>query len=68
MAAPGYGWQREQSVADWLQHQPFRFEFLQAVRIIEAIQRRLRTTGVSEGPVEIRFRSRVSFEFPASEV
>jgi type VI secretion system protein ImpH len=68
MAAPGYGWQREESVADWLRDQPFRFEFLQAVRIIEAIQGRLRVNGETQAAAEIRFRSRISFEFPASEV
>jgi type VI secretion system protein ImpH len=68
MPGPGYGWQRDQSVADWLQDQPFRFEFLQAVRIIQAIQRRLKPAQDRHAVPEIRFRSRISFEFPASEV
>jgi type VI secretion system protein ImpH len=56
-------WQSDIPVASSLRQQPFRFQFLQAVRILENIQKRL-----DGGGGGIRFRSRVSFAFPASEV
>jgi type VI secretion system protein ImpH len=68
MADPAYGWQKERSLRDWLFDEPFRFEFYQAVRLLEA----LRQTGTGENcqPEQdaVRFRSRVSFDFPASEI
>ncbi len=61
MADPVYGWQREHSLREWLFQEPFRFEFYQAVRLLELLQ------GESEREA-VRFRSRVSFDFPASEI
>jgi type VI secretion system protein ImpH len=68
METRGYGWQRDSSVADWLSEEPFRFEFHQAIRILEVIHRRLTAEPASKSEVGVRFCSRVSFEFPASEV
>lgn len=68
MSTPAYGWQGSSSVAEWLGDEPFRFEFHQAVRILEVIRGRLAPEPASESEVAVRFRSRVSFEFPASEV
>jgi type VI secretion system protein ImpH len=68
MTAPvTYGWQSETSLAQWLQEEPFRFEFHQAIRILEAISARL-SSAPSESEPPVRFHSHVSFAFPASEV
>ena len=56
-------WQSDLPVEKSLVDEPFRFQFLQAVRILKSIQKR-----VHEGSGGIRFRSQVSFAFPASEV
>ncbi|HWE50596.1 MAG TPA: type VI secretion system baseplate subunit TssG [Bryobacteraceae bacterium] len=66
MADLAYGWRKSRSVEEWLFEEPFRFEFYQAVRLLEILRRR----GLEEGREEdaVRFRSRVSFDFPASEV
>lgn len=70
MAGPAYGWQKPRSVRDWLFAEPFRFEFYQAVRLLEG----MRKPPASEANMDqsrgdpVRFRSRVSFEFPASEI
>jgi type VI secretion system protein ImpH len=68
MAGPGYGWQKDRSLRDWLFDEPFRFEFYQAVRLLESLRRRdgEGTEQLEKDPV--RFRSRVSFDFPASEI
>ena len=76
LATVPHHWQGDQAVASSLRQEPFRFEFLQAVRILETIRSRLEAetagahvTGTpSERDPGIRFRSRVSFAFPASEV
>jgi type VI secretion system protein ImpH len=64
MATQANHWQGEMAVSQSLRQEPFRFEFLQAVRILETMRKR-REAGRD---TEIRFRSRVSFAFPASEV
>jgi type VI secretion system protein ImpH len=63
MEVVAHRWQGEMPVEKSLRQEPFRFEFLQAVRILEKIQQR-----AHEHAAGIRFRSRVSFAFPASEV
>ena len=68
MSKHSYGWQGGSSVAEWLGDEPFRFEFHQAVRLLEVIRKRLTNEPASESEIGVRFRSRVSFEFPASEV
>lgn len=70
MATPSYGWERPASLREWLLHEPYRFEFYQAVRLLEAF----RPHALLPGEVHrtehepVRFRSRVSLSFPASEV
>jgi type VI secretion system protein ImpH len=76
LAIVPHHWHGEQAVAASLRQEPFRFQFLQAVRILETIRSRMEAeitgTHVPGTPTErdpgIRFRSRVSFAFPASEV
>lgn len=65
-----FGWQGKRSVEDWLMAEGYRFDFYQAVRLLELLDRS--SVPVAEGPdarkETVRFHSRVSFEFPASEV
>jgi type VI secretion system protein ImpH len=63
MEVVAHHWQGEMPVEKSLLNEPFRFQFLQAVRILESIQKR-----AHQGAGGIRFRSRVSFVFPASEL
>src|SRR3982751_3055567 len=50
--------------------EPHQFEFFQAVRLLEKIFRDRKPVGGEALPAEevARFRSRVSLEFPASEI
>lgn len=53
-----------------LLEEPYRFEFFQAVRILEKIFPERKAVGAEAMPFEeiVRFRSRVSLNFPASEI
>ncbi len=50
--------------------EPYRFEFFQAVRLLEKVRPERRAVGRNAMPHEevVRFRSRVALDFPASEV
>jgi type VI secretion system protein ImpH len=50
--------------------EPYRFEFFQAVRLIERIYSEAKPVGAGAMPNEepVRFRSRVAMDFPASEI
>ncbi|MBV9506530.1 MAG: type VI secretion system baseplate subunit TssG [Acidobacteriia bacterium] len=65
-----FGWQGEGSVAKWLFTEPYRFDFFQAVRLLEISQSDAVCVGRNPdtgcGPV--RFLSRVGLDFPASEI
>ncbi|MGE4297226.1 MAG: type VI secretion system baseplate subunit TssG [Desulfovibrionaceae bacterium] len=65
-----HGWRSDHSVADWLQDEGHRFGFYQAVRLLEMLRPWLRSPGEETQPDKeaVRFTSRVSFDFPASEV
>ena len=64
-----FGWQGNRSVADWLVAEPYRFDFFQAVRILELIRGGVSPGSGSEVAKEsVRFRSRVGLDFPASEI
>lgn len=66
----GFGWQGSRSVEEWLYAEGYRFDFYQAVRLLEMLH--AHTVTVGEGPdarrETVRFHSRVSFAFPASDV
>lgn len=65
------GWQQSRSLIEWLADEPYRFEFYQAVRILETIQPQALVSGFEQSqlrPEGVRFRSQISFGFPASEV
>ena len=70
MAAPAYGWERAASLREWLLNEPYRFEFYQAVRLLEAFRPQALLPGETQRSTQelVRFRSRVSLSFPASEV
>ncbi|MGD9589186.1 MAG: type VI secretion system baseplate subunit TssG [Pyrinomonadaceae bacterium] len=53
-----------------LQDEPYRFDFFQAVRLLERIRPERRPVGGSAMPNQevVRFRSRVALDFPASEI
>src|SRR5687768_1143393 len=50
--------------------EPYRFEFFQAVRLLERVFPERKSVGGTALPHEeiVRFRSRISMDFPASEV
>jgi type VI secretion system protein ImpH len=50
--------------------EPYRFEFFQAVRLLEKIYPEKRVIGRNAMPAEevVRFRSRIAVDFPASEI
>ena len=53
-----------------LADEPFRFEFFQAVRVLEKIFPERRPVGGKSMPNDevVRFRSRIALDFPASEI
>jgi type VI secretion system protein ImpH len=58
------------SLKEKLFDEPYRFEFFQAVRLFASIYRDKKRVGSEALPAEeiVRFRSRVSLDFPSSEV
>src|SRR5687768_8770888 len=50
--------------------EPYRFEFFQAVRLLEKIFPERKTVGGEALPHEepVRFRSRITLDFPSSEI
>jgi type VI secretion system protein ImpH len=67
---PAFGWKTDRSVEDWLYAEPYRFDFFQAVRILESLNPDAVSVGEGSEPEKeaVRFRSRVGLDFPASEV
>jgi type VI secretion system protein ImpH len=65
-----FGWQSERSIEAWLYGEPYRFDFFQAVRLLEILHPQARSPGQGAEPEKeaVRFRSRVGLDFPASEV
>ncbi|WP_433964493.1 type VI secretion system baseplate subunit TssG [Tunturiibacter gelidiferens] len=72
-----YGWREAPSIRQWLYAEPYRFEFLQAVRLLE--QFALSTPSDSKSPVPlalgpdsareaVHLRSHVGFDFSPSEL
>ena len=73
-----HGWGKDTGVSDWLEAEPYGFDFFQAVRLIELAERARLPEGAAEPPSvgegaeparePVRFRSGVGFDFPASDV
>lgn len=64
------GWGTDRPVADQLFAEGWRFDFYQAVRILEILQTGTSAVGegADAGAEPVRFRSAVRFDFPASPV
>ena len=73
-AVKQYGWGKSETVEDWLFAEGHRFDFFQAVRLLEMIHtmhgERLSTPGQGADPANeiIHFRSAVKLNFPASDI
>ena len=54
----------------FLNDEPYRFEFFQAVRLLEKIHSNKKAVGDTALPYEeiVRFRSRIAMDFPSSEI
>lgn len=65
-----YGWGKNHSVAQWLFAEGYRFDFFQAVKLIELLYPDTNSIGDSNNPNKeaIQFKSNVSFDFPPSEL
>ena len=65
-----HGWGTDRSLADTLFAEGHRFNFYQAVRLLEimAPERSLVGEGVEADAEAVRFRSEVRFDFPAGDV
>lgn len=61
---------KPKSLSQELFDEPYRFEFFQAVRLLEKIYPDRKAVGLEAMPHHeiVRFRSNVSFNFPASEI
>src|SRR5215510_226996 len=71
-AVNNYGWGKQSAVEDWLFAEGHRFDFFQAVRLLEIIHNgeRLVPPGQSADPAKeiVHFRSVVKLDFPSSDV
>ncbi len=65
-----YGWGTDGPVEEWLFQEGHRFDFYQAVRMLELIYPDRRPVGEAAAPERevVRFTSDVSLSFPASDV
>lgn len=73
-AVNNYGWGKETAIEDWLFAEGHRFDFFQAVRLLEIIHTmsgdRLVSPGQGADPTKeiVHFRSSVKLNFPASDI
>jgi type VI secretion system protein ImpH len=66
-----HGWRSSPSVSEWLFAEGYRFEFIQALRLLEQLEASIHHNPVTElapGHEPFRLRSAVGFNFPPSEV
>lgn len=65
-----YGWGKESAVEDWLYAEGYRFDFFQAVRLLEQAHSSEVSVGegAEPGKEAVRFKSAVSLDFPASDI
>jgi len=65
-----FGWRSATSLIDWLQAEPFRFEFFQAARLVERSQKDCAEIGEGTSPESepIYFSDYVSHKFPPSDI
>jgi type VI secretion system protein ImpH len=65
-----YGWGKDRSVDEWLYEEGYRFDFFQAVKLLELSQPSDAAVGEGAEPSRepVRFKSAVGLSFPASDV
>ena len=65
-----FGWKGTASVRDWLFTEPWEFHFFQAIRLLELLSPDRVPPGEGSDPEDevVRLSSRVSLEYPASEL
>jgi type VI secretion system protein ImpH len=65
-----YGWGTDQSVADWLFTEGYRFDFYRAVALLERLVPHTIPVGEGSEPEReaVRFTSQVGLAFPASDI
>lgn len=65
-----YGWGTNSSIKDWLFAEGYRFDFFQAVRLLELLAPDHPGVGQSADPIcdPVQFRSRISQSFPPSDI
>jgi type VI secretion system protein ImpH len=65
-----YGWGKDGTVEDWLFAEGYRFDFFQAVRLLEMAHSSEISVGEGAEPSReaVRFKSAVGLDFPASDV
>lgn len=65
-----YGWGKDSPVEDWLFAEGYRFDFFQAVNLLEMLHTSEVSVGegAEPGREAVRFRSAVGLDFPASDV
>lgn len=68
--AAAFGWQKDKSVLEWLFAEAYRFDFFQAVKLLELIFPDCVPVGEGPEPEKepVHFSGRIAFEFPASDV
>ena len=62
------GWGTEHPVSEWLFKQAYRFDFYQAVRLLESMGGSNVGEGADPDSEPVRFRSHVGLDFPASDI
>ncbi|PYS77306.1 MAG: type VI secretion system baseplate subunit TssG, partial [Acidobacteria bacterium] len=64
------GWGKDHPVEDWLYEEPYRFDFFQAVRLLEMADSTSAPVGEGAEPAReaVRFKSAVGLAFAASDV
>jgi type VI secretion system protein ImpH len=65
-----YGWRTDRALVEQLFAEPYRFDFFQAVHVLEALLPRAARVGETTGtrPEPVRFRASLKAAFPASEI
>jgi type VI secretion system protein ImpH len=65
-----FGWREAASAEEWLLAEPWKFGFFQAVRLLETMRSSAAPLAEAADPADepVRFRSRVTLEYSASEV
>jgi type VI secretion system protein ImpH len=63
-----YGWRGDSSLEDELFAEPYRFEFFQAVRLLELRSRGIDSAPAAAGDDVVRFRASYDLSFPPSEI